>query len=365
MPASRPSLYLPTDRQMLALRQEQEADLTFEAAYQVGAAMSGPWPGKNLLDAIYRVRGELGDPYTSSLPLLPARAFTATLLARSLAVLEGLQADVTAEGWRVTEGYAAPSQAARSLLASDINALADVVGSEKSPNQQPLTLTLLGPISLAAQTVLTNGEALISDAGARRDLAQSLLAGLPALISQLAQAAPGQTVRILWQEPQLAQALDGTLPSSSGYRTWRALDRREVLGLLEDVTQQLADLGAEAIMALDYPALAPEIQAAIPALQVPVDQLTTRQWEPLAALIESGRPLYAQALHPLYYRPAGETAQKLWSTWRDLGLPKEALPSLTLLELPGLEASEPARASSLLAQVRETARALSEIAQDS
>lgn len=365
MPASRPSLYLPTDRQMLALRQEQEVKLTFEPAYRVGAAMSGPWPGRDLVDAIYRVRGELGDPYTSSLPLLPARGFTASLLARTLALLEGLQADITAEGWRITEGYAAPSQAARSLLASDINALADVVGSEKSPNQQPLTLTLLGPISLAAQTVLTTGEALISDAGARRDLTQSLIAGLPALISQLAQAAPGQAVKIFWQEPQLAQALDGSLPTSSGYRTWRALDRREVLGVLEELTQQLADLGAQSVIAADYQALAPEIQAAIPALQLPVDQLTTRQWEPLAALIESGRPLYAQLLHPLYYRPAGELAQRLWSTWRDLGLPKDALPALTLLELPGLEASDPARASSLLAQVRETARALSEIAQDS
>lgn len=361
----RPELYLPTDAEMLAARQDFEQPLTFDPHVTVRATGLGPWAGKDPVDAITRVRGELGDPHLSYLPELADRGYRATLLARSIAALEGLSADGTAAGWRLTRGYSAEGDYATSLLASDINALADVVGREKGTPTGTLKIRLLGPVSLAVQTYLTNGERALSDHGARRDLAESQLAGLHSLLGLLREAAPGSTLLVQFEEPHLIPAAQGTIKTSSGYRTIRHLPRHELVSTYSQLHTGVHEMGASPLISTDYLALHPEVQAVIDTPLIDVTGLATSSWEPLAAHLETGRSLYLPVVDVHHKTSAGTIARTLWTTWRDLGLGKNLLNQLVLTERGNLADTAPARATTVLNHLTETARALSEIGQDS
>ncbi|WP_421082840.1 hypothetical protein [Rothia nasimurium] len=361
----RPELYLPTDAEMLAARKDLETPLTFETHLTVRATGLGAWAGTQQVDAITRVRGELGEPHISFLPELADRGYRASLLARSIAALEGLSADGTAAGWRLTRSYAAEGDYARSLLASDINALADVVGKESGSAPGHLKIRLLGPISLAVQTFLTNGERVLTDVGARRDLAESQIAGLEGVLASIREAVPGASLLVQFDEPHLIPASQGTIKTSSGYRTIRSIPRHELVSLMTQAQAGVHDVGAQPVVSVDYLGLHPEIQAVLEAPIVDSQGLPTSAWEPLAAHLEAGRSLYLPTVDIHHKTPAGSLAGSLWSTWRDLGLGKDLLNQLVLTERGNLAETDPARATSVLNHLTETARALSEIGQDS
>lgn len=349
---------------MLAARKDLQAPLTFEEHLTVRATGLGPWAGANTVDAISRVRGELGQPHLSFLPELADRGYRASLLARSIAALEGLSADGTAAGWRLTRTYAVEGQGARQLLESDINALADVVGKESGSAPGSLKIRLLGPVSLACQTYLTNGERVLSDAGARRDLAESQLAGLENLLGLLREAAPGAELLVHWEEPQLLAAARGLLPTSSGYRTLRHVPRHELVATFSNLHSGVAALGAQSVLATTYLKLHPELQEILEAPLIDALPLPTAAWEPIAAMLEAGKTLYLPAVNVHHKRSAGEIARDIWATWRDLGLPKDLLNQLVLTEDGDLASTDPGRATSVLHHLTETARALSEIGQE-
>ena len=367
MPASRPArpaLYLPTDAEMLAARKDLESPLIFEEHLTVRATGLGPWAGDDVFDAVTRVRGELGEPHISYLPELADRGYRATLLARSIAALEGLSADGTAAGWRLTGGYAAEGDAARSLLESDINILADVVGKESGAAPGTIKLRLLGPLSLAASTYLTSGERVLSDHGARRDLAEALRAGFHGVVKLLRQAVPGAQVLVQVEEPLLVEVAAGQLPTSSGYRTLRAVPRHELVALLGALHEELEGLGAQAVTRTDYVKLHPEVRQTLSTPLLSMAGQPTSAWEALAPRLEAGRGLYLEVVDPLVRVPAGDLARGLWRTWSDLGLGKKLLNQLVLTETGSLAATDPQRATTVLGHLTETARALSEIAQD-
>lgn len=359
-----PALYLPTDAEMLAIRKDTETPVTFEKHLTVRASGLGSWAGKNVIDAVTRIRGELGDPHISYLPDLPDRGYRASLLARSIAVLEGLSADATASGWRLTTGFAAEGSYARSLLESDINALADVVGRESGQSASPVKVRLLGPLSLAASTYLTSGERVLSDHGARADVAQSLMAGLDNLTHLLRQAVPGAPLLIQFDEPLLTPVAAGTIPTSSGYRTLRSVPRHELVATLNELHGATEALEAQALVRTDLLALHPEVQRAIATPIVDMTGSKTADWEPLAARLEAGSGLYLETADPITRTASGDLARSLWTIWRDLGLPKALLNQMVLTERGDLATTDPARATTVLGHLTDTARALSEIAQE-
>lgn len=359
----RPALYLPTDAEMLALRRDSEQPLTFDEHLLVPATGLGGWGGANMVDAVSRVRGELGSPHLSFLPELADRGLHATALGRTLACLEGLTADVTASGWRITEGFAKEGNLAQTVLASDINVLADVVGKEKNP-EGGLKVRLLGPFSLAASTYLTNGELVLIDHGARRDLRDSLLAGLESLVQRLKQAVPGLHLSLQFDEPLLPAVLAGTIKTSSGYSTVRALARHEAVESLAQVHHRAEQLGASVLVRSSVLELHPEIQAILTNPVLNLAGRPTCDWEQVARIVEAGaRPLF-ETVSPHTRTPVGELARDFWACWSDVGLSKNLLSSVTLTDLPGLEELHPELATTVLGHLTETARALSEIAQD-
>lgn len=350
------------------LQADQPQTLTFDPKHFVRASALGPWPGTHTVDSINRVRGELGAPHLPFLPELPHRGYAASQLARTVVALEGLTADGASFGWRLTEGNSREAQLAHTLFASDINALADVVGQETSPTGA-LKLQFTGPISLAAQLYLPNGERAQHDFGARRDLRDSFLAGVTSWIDLVKEAAPNHTITVQLDEPELTRALAGTIPTASGYRTLRSLPLTEVEESMARTVEALhRQVDSVALAGTDLPFSAPEQARAVlkpfDEVAFPVRDLADRDWEAIAEQIEADRAVWLGTVNPLQKSSVGQLAQHIWQRWRRVGLPAQRLNQVTVTEIGQLESLNPGEATAVLHDICEVARALAETASD-
>lgn len=354
----------PLDREKLAERADQEPRLIFDPKYFVKATARGAFPGHNYVDALMRVRGELGSPHLSFLPELPKRGYHATVLARTICALEGLSADGTASGWRIRTGRGLEHEQAYSLFASDINVLADCVGAEKSYRPEPYKLQLLGPVSLAASVYASNGELLISDAGARRDLLQSLIEGIKPWISNLAEATGNAPLILQFEEPLVDAAMKGAIATSSGYKTYRHVPLHEVEGIFSALHEELAAECSELIF--DMPShLNKELYRYGAGVSFSLENSSTATWEELAFLIERGKQVWLGVQNPSFFVSAGERARWFVKNWRTVGLPFSALTQVTLHDTPGLENLNPDTATRVLQQLTDIATAVAELATES
>src|SRR4029453_11149734 len=100
------------------------------AAQQATATALGPWPGSDPLEAARIIRGELGSPHVPFLAELPERGVGSDALGRTASLLVDLAIDVQPHGWRLVDRPGKDARRARSALATDINILADVAGTE-------------------------------------------------------------------------------------------------------------------------------------------------------------------------------------------------------------------------------------------
>jgi len=337
-------------------------------AAQVTATAHGPWPGTDPLEAARIIRGELGAPHLPFLAELPVRGVGSDALGRTAALLEGLAVDVQPHGWRLVDRPGRDARRARSALATDINVLADVAGTE-SVSADALKIQLQGPLSLAAGLHLHSGERALLDHGARRDLAESLAAGVGAHLRAVAAAVPGARLVVQLEEPDAAAVLAGTIPTASGYRTLRAVAGSEVTESWRLVVDALHAAGAEEVVIA-----VPEVEAPIErilgagadGIAVPLRALTSRQWEHLAGAVESGRKIWAGVLpveDPAAEPPSARTlAEALWRPWRQLGLPGSSLGAVRLTPAGGLAGHSPSSATRVLARLTHAADALNQIA---
>ena len=311
-------------------------------AEQPVAASRARLTGLELPEALRILRGELGAPHLSVLPELEHRGFAGTRLARTVASLEGLSADGQAFGWRLSTAPSTESRAARSRLHSEINILADVIGSEGPGHRGSTVVELVGPLTLAAQVHLTHGEPVVADHGARRDLAEAQLEGLGGLIAQVRAATAGEPVLLRWAEPQLERVLAGQVPTSSGLRTHRAVPRVEAEQRLEAAAQRCRVLGVETVLDLGGRIPAEWQIRAFDGLAARPRGSGSAAWEQLAAQAEEGKRLWLGLSTPdRGSRPGSdtvpETARALWRTWRDLGLARDLLRRVRIEEAAGEE----------------------------
>lgn len=335
-----------------------------DVPHVVGTAL-GAMPGTDVVESVTLLRGELGAPHISFLPVLPARGAAADPVARTAAVLDELHADLQPHGWRVSGRPGKDSRAARALLASDVNVLADVVGAESGPDDAPVKTQLLGPLELAARLHLHAGERALKDPGARRDLAESLASGVAAHVGAVRAAAPGRDVLVQLDETGLDRVLAGTLPTASGYRTLRAVPVAEVRAALATVVEACRGAGAAGVALRPAAGVDPRLAAEVgaDAVQVTAPGGSARDWEPLAALVEEGVHLWL-GLVPVPPGPAGASALAAgaWAVWRDLGLPAAALDRVRITPSGELDALGPAALREVLARVTETASVLARTA---
>ena len=352
----------------------------------------GPWPGTDPVEAAKVSLGLFTAPHLPSLVDLPARGIGSDAVGRTAGMLVELPVDIQPYGWRFVDRPGNDHRRAVSALSTDINVLADVAGAS---DLQPAALKLhvTGPLTLAAAIHLHYGERALRDYGARRDVAQSLAAGLVAHVEKVKAAVPGAELTLQIDEPEAARALAGTIPTVSGYRTLRSVPASELRqtwtdfvsaarragfaqvainlatgsmvqqgSVVEPIETQHETSTAEA--ASWRKALELALESGIDAIAVPLNNLDTGHWEQLAGAVESGVGVWAGTvpvrtgqLPPSY----SALVERIMRPWQGLGLPAALLNRLRVTPETGLATVSPQEARAILNRTLDVAAALTEL----
>jgi methionine synthase II (cobalamin-independent) len=190
----------------------------------------GSWPGDDAdsyAEALRVVLGESPDlPY---LPELPGRGEPAGMVGRAVAMVAELGFDLQPAGWRLTDRPGVDHRRARSLLAQDLDALEeqtqDLRGSVK--------VQVAGPWTLAASIEKPRGDKVLSDHGARRELAQALAEGVATHLADVRRRVAAERVVVQVDEPALTAVLAGQVPTASGFGRHRVVHPPEASAALE------------------------------------------------------------------------------------------------------------------------------------
>lgn len=180
----------------------------------------GSWPGDDAQDYAEAVRTVLGEvPDLPYLPELPGRGAAAGMVGRTLALVGDLGFDLQPAGWRLTDTAGADQRRARSQLAQDLDQLEeqaqDVRGTFK--------IQLAGPWTLAAAVEKPRGDKVLSDHGARRELAQALAEGVATHLADVRRRVAAERVVVQVDEPGLPRVLAGLVPTASGFGRHRVV----------------------------------------------------------------------------------------------------------------------------------------------
>ena len=295
----------------------------------------GPFPGTDPVEAARIVANELPElPYLAA---LPARGPGADPVGRTAALLVDLHVDINPGGWRLVPRPGRDEQRARSLFASDLDALEEIAEAYDGP----LKTQVLGPCSLAE--------------GVSRHVAD-VRRRLPRL----------DRVVVQLDEPFLGDVMAGTIPTASGWGRLRAVEEpvaeeflRQVLtgagpgagvscgaapapvAVLRRAGAAFAGLDAARLGATDLDELGEALEGAGMGLLVAVVPVADDGREPVALL---------------------DPLRRLWSR---VGLPLERLPdTVAVTHLEGLDHVDPRTVPAVLRRCVETGRFLGKVASE-
>ena len=199
----------------------------------------GSWPGDDAEAYAEAVRVALGElPDLPHLPELPGRGAGAGLTGRAVAMVGDLAFDLQPAGWRLTDRPGMDQRRARSLLGQDLDQLEE----QAQELTGELKVQVCGPWTLAATVEKPRGDKVLSDHGARRELAQALAEGVAAHLADVRRRVGGARVVVQLDEPMLPAVLGGGVPTASGFGKHRAVHPPEASAALEWV---LAAAGEE------------------------------------------------------------------------------------------------------------------------
>jgi methionine synthase II (cobalamin-independent) len=249
----------------------------------------GSMPGTteaSYAEAVRLVLGELPDlPHVAE---VPGRGVWASMTGRGLAVLDGLAADLQPAGWRLTDVSGVDHRRARSLLAQDLDTVEelaqDYAGAFKTQ--------VAGPWTLAATVEKPRGDKLLSDHGARRELAQALAEGVRLHLADLQRRLRGVDRWIVQvDEPALAAVVDGQVPTASGYGRHRSVDLPEASAHLEWVVTAITEAGGEAWVHSCAPRTPWSliVDTGVAGLSADLSMLGPEDLDTFAEVLESGR----------------------------------------------------------------------------
>ncbi|WP_394813771.1 methionine synthase [Streptomyces litchfieldiae] len=317
-------------------------------------------PGEDAREVARIVTGTLESlPF---LPELPARGPGADMIGRTAGLLAELYARVEPSGWRIGDRPGRDTRRARAWLREDLDALEEFTQEFEGA----LKVSAVGPWSLAAAVERRNGEAMLGDTGARRDLAESLAEGLRGHLAEVRRRVPGARVVLQLDEPTLPAVLSGRVPTASGYRAHRAVDP----AVAEETLRGLIAVAG------DDPVVVHCCAAGVPfgllrragatAVSFDFKLLTERDDEALGEAVEGGTALFAGVVGAVgagaeeLSDPAG-TVGGVRSLWRRLGLsPGLLTESVTVTPACGLAGASPAYARAALTHCVRAARSLAD-----
>jgi hypothetical protein len=179
----------------------------------------GSMPGTDPAEATRVVAGELPDfPF---LPELPDRGPGADVVGRTAGLLIDIPVEVTPRGWRLAERPGRDLARARSMLASDLDVLAEVLDGY----QGLVKIQLCGPWTLAAALELPRTmNVAVADPGAVADLTASLAEGAAAYVAEVLKRVPGAKLVVQLDEPSLPAVAEGEVPTASGLSRLAAVE---------------------------------------------------------------------------------------------------------------------------------------------
>ena len=250
----------------------------------------GSMPGTSYDESLRLVLGELPD--LPHLPEVPGRGAQATMTGRALAVLAGLDADLQPAGWRLTGSGGSPGvdhRRARSLLAQDLDALEE----HTQGFEGRLKIQVAGPWTLAATVEKPRGDRVLSDRGARRELAQALAEGLRTHVADVRRRVPGAEVLVQVDEPALPSVLAGQVPTASGLHRHRSVDPPQASAFLEEVFAAVVEAGGVPLAhccATDVP-VGLLVGAGAQGVSVDLGVLAASAYDDVATLLERGAPV--------------------------------------------------------------------------
>jgi methionine synthase II (cobalamin-independent) len=184
----------------------------------VRATGIGSMPGEDFAETTRLVLGQL--PELTHLPELPARGVIAGMIGRTAAIVADLGFDLQPAGWRLTDAPGLDHRRARSLLGQDLDTLEELTQGYAGQ----LKVQVVGPWTMAATVEKPRGDKMLSDYGARRELAQALAEGLVDHLADVQRRVPGASLVLQVDEPALPFAMSGQVPTASGFHRHRSVD---------------------------------------------------------------------------------------------------------------------------------------------
>jgi methionine synthase II (cobalamin-independent) len=320
----------------------------------------GSMPGDDFPDSFQVVLGEVGDlPY---LPELPARGVGASMVGRTLGLVDDLGVDLQPAGWRLTDAPSADQRRARSLLAQDLDKVEELCDGRAGG----FKVQVVGPWTLAAHVERPRGDKVVGDHGARRDLAQALAEAVRSHVADVRRRLDGASVVVQLDEPALPAVLGGAIPTASGFSRHRSVTAADAAQALDWLDEAAVSAGATSVLhccAADVP-FAMLRETSLPAVSFDLALVTRPQYDDLAEWVDAGRTLWpgvVPAVDPDGAPPGDDDlTHRLLGWWSALGFSEaESVPATTITPACGLAGASPHWARRALALAEHVARNLS------
>lgn len=283
----------------------------------------GSWPGTDIRESASIVLGEL--PALPHVVELPARGLGADTIGRTGALMVDVELDVRTSGYRVSARKSLAGRRAEDLLHEDLDVLEELweTGGFASTHHV-LKVQTAGPFTMAAQVELRSAHRVLTDRGAVRDFAGSLVEGLREHCSEL-RSRLGVDVVVQLDEPSLPAVLAGSLSGVTKLDPVRAVPEPEALELLDSV---LLGVGVPTVVhccGADVPLdLLRRSNAEAAAIDVAL--LTSRDLDAVGEFLQAGKTLLLGLV------PSVQPDRT--PTWREI-----AAPAVTLIDRLGFPRS--------------------------
>ena len=324
-----------------------------------GAATGiGSLPGTDITEAQRLVFGEL--PEFAHLAELPDRGPGADLIGRSAGFLVDLPVQLYAGNWQVAPRPGKDLRRAADVLERDL----DQITEQGEGYAGAFKVQAAGPWTLTANIDLPIGGRLLRDAGAVRDLTDSLAEGLRRHVADVQKRLPRASVLVQLDEPSMPGVIAGRVPTESGLSAYRAVDGADAATGLRTIANAVGVPVVVHCCASDVPL---QVIRDGGAAAVALDFGLLKDLDPLGEAIEAGLGLFAGVAATRASsdgRPPSskQIADRVRKVWNRLSFPAPLLArQVVVTPACGLAGASPAHVRDVLAACREAGRRLAEV----
>ena len=322
------------------------------------AAGIGSLPGEDMGAALRMVFETTPD--VVALPELPARGVGADMIGRTAAMLSGLGVDLQPAGWRLTDSAGVDHRRAVSLLRRDLDDLEE----QAQEFTGIVKFALAGPWTMAALVERPRGDKVLADHGARRELAQSLAAGVGDLLTELRRRLPNIDWWLQLDEPLLAPVLAGAIDTASAWSKHRSVDPASAAEALNEFADLAPVVGLHWCGRADFSLMQ---RTRLGAVSLDVAALGSADFDGVSAWLEGGRQVWWGAVpthEPDVVHPLDRHADALFRVFEMLGLDADLLLGGLVTPACGLGTWSAMPAQQVLRQVVRVAEVVTERVHD-